>query len=287
MRYLLLFLFLVLFISSNAQELKIVSWNIGVLPILEGFKNNNNRIVSISNALNNNDFDIISFEEAFTYKSRSTIESKLKQYKYQYGPINNKNHIFRFNGGIWILSKIPLKIIKEITFKKSFGIDFLSKKGAILLEGNINNSIFQIIVTHLQSSGSKEIKINQLTEIYNNLIKPYSNLQIPQIICGDFQNNFLEISNLLDLSSNKNEIIKGITFDDVNNDIYKSTNNPSMIDYILLRNSNNINYINRKVIIFKNKWKKGYYLSDHNAIYANINLKNTLFTKNETRENKN
>jgi len=285
LKHFLCIIFLFFSILLNAQELNILSWNIGDLPIIEKLKNNNNRIISISNSLDNSKFDIIILEEAFIYKSREIIKNKLKNYSFEYGPVNNKNNILRFNGGIWILSKIPLKVIKEITFKNSVGLDYLSKKGAILLEGEINNEKFQLIATHLQSSKSQNIQIKQLTEIYENLVEPYSNTEIPQIICGDFNLNihskyYYSILNLLNLSINKNDVIKGVTFDDINNDVYKSRNEPSMIDYILLRNSNNINNINRNVVVFKNKWKKGIYLSDHNAIEANIKLKNIeLLTK--------
>ena len=74
-----------------------------------------------------------------------------------------------------LLSKIPLIIKKEIEFTSSAGFDSFARKGAILFEGQIHNTLFQLIATHLQDDDYPQyIRVKQLSEIYEKLIVPYS-----------------------------------------------------------------------------------------------------------------
>jgi len=275
--YVFLFMFFTIFIhAQSSTHLKVLSWNIGALPYIEELRNKTDRLNSISSALvTQKTYDIIIFEESFTNKSRQIIENKLHDmYPYSYGPISST---LKFNSGLWILSKIPLKMKKEIVFKNSKGFDFLARKGAALFTGEIDNIQFQLIITHLEDDNyPQDIRNKQLTQIYKQLLVVYSDSKVPQIICGDFntdQKNKKDYSDLINKLDVQNDTIHGkFTFDDEDNDIYKSNNNPRVIDYILIRNSQFIKNIKRDVIIFKNKWKKGYYLSDHNAIEADIDF---------------
>ena len=274
-KFFCLFMFFTIFMhAQTSAHLKVLSWNIGQLPYIEQIKNKTERINSISNALTTQKtYDIIIFQESFTNRSRKIIENKLHDnYPYSYGPICST---LKFNSGLWILSKIPLEMKKEIIFRNSKGFDFLARKGSALFIGEFNNVKFQLVVTHLQDDNyPQSIRNKQIKQIYNQLLIVYSDPDIPQIICGDFNINQENKNDYNDLITNldaQNDTICGkFTFDDEKNDVYKSHNNPRIIDYVLIRNSQFIGTIKRDIITLKNKWKKGYYLSDHNAIEADI-----------------
>ena len=175
-------------ISCNSTRLKILSWNIGMLPVLDIFKDKDDRAEAIANALISCDYDIIVFQEAFTAHSRGVLNQALHdQYPFAYGPVNGSPFSLKFNSGIWILSKVALEKKKEIEFTASAGFDSFARKGAVLFEGQFQNSSFQLIATHLQDDDYPQaIREQQLAEIFEQLIFPFSDMNTPQIICGDF-----------------------------------------------------------------------------------------------------
>jgi endonuclease/exonuclease/phosphatase family metal-dependent hydrolase len=266
--------------ATTSTQLRILSWNIGMLPSLNLLSEKNDRAEAIAKALSSEDYDIIVFEEAFIGQARMIIRNTLKDaYPYVYGPVNKSLLSIKVNGGVWILSKIPLIIKKEIEFTSSAGFDSFARKGAILFEGQIKNTLFQLIATHLQDDDyPQDIRNNQLSEIYEKLIVPYSDPHIPQIICGDFNTdekvteNYTGMLKILDAEDGALSGTNRITFDDQSNDAFHSPHpDPRQIDYILTRNSQVIKWMHRQVSVFKSRWGKGKeYLSDHNAIEAVI-----------------
>jgi len=271
-------------VSRPLACLKILSWNIGMLPVLDLFAGNDERAEAIATALFSCDYDIIVFQEAFTSIGRNAIRQKLRDhYPYAYGPANSSILSFKCSSGVWILSKFPLVIKKEIEFTTSAGFDSFARKGAILLEGRFNNLTFQLLATHLQDDKYPQpIREQQLKEIYEKLIAPYSDPETPQIICGDFNTDEKIAENyhgLLTILKAEDGAISGnmkITFDDESNDVYKSAHpDPRQIDYIFTRNSQLIQWIKRKVAVLKSRWGNGWeYFSDHNGIEAYIEFKN-------------
>lgn len=267
-------------LSETSSQIKILSWNIGMLPFFDLFGETDIRAQAIADALYTRDYDIIVFQEAFTSPARAILHQTLSDhYPYAYGPVNGSKFSLKFNSGIWILSKIPLQVKKEIEFKASAGFDSFARKGAVLLEGQFNNSSFQLIATHLQDDDyPQSIRDHQLTEIFDQLIFPYSDMNTPQIICGDLNTNEKKSENyegMLTILNAQDGVISGkmkISFDDESNDTFKSGHpNPRLIDYILTRNSNIIQWISRKVAVLKFPWGSGTeYLSDHHGIEAVI-----------------
>jgi endonuclease/exonuclease/phosphatase family metal-dependent hydrolase len=271
-------------LNYNSVQLKIFSWNIGMLPVLELFKSEDERAEAIANALTITDYDIIVFEEAFTSYSRTVINHALHlQYPYSYGPVNGSGFSWKCNSGIWIISKVPLRKVKEIQFTASSGFDSFARKGAGLFEGQFHNMTFQLIVTHLQDDDyPQSIRDQQLHEIFQKLITPFSDELTPQIICGDFNTDERKAEGyhaMLSILNADNGEISGnrkITFDDESNDAFKSVHpDPRLIDYILTRNSRVIQWVKRKITVIKGRWGKGCeYLSDHNGIEATIVFRN-------------
>ena len=268
--------------ASNQLQVRILSWNIAMLPIFDMVHSGKNRAKGIGKALQPLDYDIIVFQEAFSPMARRAIYRKLRRYyPFNYGPANAGISL-RINSGVWILSRIPLSVVREYKFSGCQGFDCLSRKGAILLEGQWNDQAFQLIGTHLDSNeNDPAVRIAQLNELYDSIISPYSRPGIPQIICGDF-NTDRELSgqylNMLKILKCDDGDLSGderITFGfPVNKEVQESNEKPRQLDYIFTKNSEVLELIERKVIAIKELWANvKYNLSDHYGIEATIKFK--------------
>ena len=264
--------------TTGTRNLKILSWNIYMLPRMVVRKGKRERAHAIVENLKKTDYDIIVFEEAFLPAARKIILDGLgDQYQFQYGPVNNSPSI-KASGGVWILSKIKMNVVKTIQFKECKTWDCLARKGAMLLEGTWNGKTFQLMGTHLQADEYQETRYKQMDEIYTELLAPYRRDGVVQIVCGDM-NTEAEIKErycaMLDCFGAENGDISGVekcTYDGVNNDIAQSygVKDKTTYDYILLRkNGIKVNFIKRFVSILK-KGKKQ--LSDHYGIVCELNF---------------
>jgi endonuclease/exonuclease/phosphatase family metal-dependent hydrolase len=268
--------------KAIGMQVRILSWNIAMLPIVDFVHSDGNRASKIGKALQKKDYEILVFQEAFSAYARRVIYRNLcRLYPFQYGPANS-GVALKINSGVWILSKIPLKIIKEYKFSGCEGFDCLSRKGALLLEGSINDQAFQIIGTHLESDDSnRSVRMLQLDELYDSVVAPYTRPGIPQFICGDF-NTDRELSedytNMLNTLRCEDGNLTGeqkITFGfPLEEDSLKSREKPRQLDYILTKNSDRVESINRKVSVIKEYLGRiTNNLSDHYGIEAVIQFK--------------
>ena len=172
---------------TTTKDLRILSWNIFMLPYLSLFNNNASRAHEITEQLAKSDYQIVVFQEAFSLKIRQILKKKLiEKYPFQYGPVNKNHTPFRTNSGLMIMSKIPLRVIDQIQFANPKGFDAVAKKGAVLLEGEYNGSKFQLVTTHLQADNDNNIRVSQCLDIKNKLLNPYFSSDKTQLICGDF-----------------------------------------------------------------------------------------------------
>ncbi len=265
-------------LAPEGRNLKILSWNIYMLPRMVVRKGKRERAYAIVEELKKTDFDIIVFEEAFLPAARRIITEGLGgMYEFKYGPVNSSRNI-KTNGGVWILSKIKMNVVKTIQFKDCATWDCLARKGAMLLEGTWNGKTFQLMGTHLQADEFQEVRYKQMDEIYTELLGPYRKDGVPQIVCGDM-NTEAEIKEryckMLDCFGADNGEISGVekcTYDGVNNEIAQSygVKDKTTYDYILVRNNGiRIRSIKRFVSIMK-KGKKQ--LSDHYGIVCELNF---------------
>ena len=267
--------------SSTTNSLKILSWNIYMLPYVSLFNRNADRAEVIADKLEYSDYQIIVFQEAFSSKCRDILAKRLrKEYPFQYGPANKTHYPFHTNSGLWVVSKIPLTQLGKIKFSISSGFDVIARKGAVLFQGNFQGAPFQLLSTHLQSDNSQQIREKQCAEIKEHLLNQYFNPNIPQLICGDFNidmNDHLNYQLMLHtLGANNGEISGDVkfTYDEMNNTLARSAmGKKSVIDYILVRNEQWIGHIERKVQTFYVKTgRRSSNLSDHYAMEANINF---------------
>jgi len=277
---------------DNLSGLHILSWNIAMLPIFDFVQVRSGRAERIGSALQHKDFDLILFQEAFTFKARRDIYRNLrKQYPYQYGPANTGTAI-RINSGLWILSRIPLKVIREHQFSASRGLDWISRKGAILLQGEVNSQLFQIIGTHLDSNEiDPAVRFAQLNELNDNLIKPFSNPEIPMIICGDFNTDrdfpeqYRSILRILDCQDGNLSGEEKTTFGFLTDQESPAAEKPRQLDYIFTRNSSFLESISRRVAVITESFQnRQLHLSDHHGVEASILFKHDGPSDSITRQ---
>jgi len=265
----------------NATSLKILSWNIYMLPYISLFNHNADRAEVIADKLEHSDYQIIVFQEAFSRKCRNLLAKRLaREYPYQYGPANKCFMPFRTSSGLWVISKTPLKQLGRIAFSISRGFDMIARKGAVLFQGEYQGATFQLLATHLQADNSNRIRGKQCKEIREHLLNEYYNPNIPQLICGDFNiemDDKVNYQSMLHTLGSKNGEITGdiqVTYDEIDNNLARNNEGKKkVIDYILVRNEQWIDRIERKVQTFYARiGHTSSNLSDHYAMEAVIHF---------------
>ncbi len=265
------------FTKTSTNQLKILTWNIYMLPYCSLVHGNCKRARMIADQLTGSDYDIIVFQEAFNLRARGILRRKLcKSFPHMYGPANMPFLSFRFNSGVWVISKIPLEKIEEIEYTHRFGMDAFARKGAVMFEGSWNGQMFQLVGTHLNSDGPDSIRHGQCREMTNNLLKKYYKEQIPQIVCGDFnietadKYNYHYMLNTLEADNGNFAGDIQTSFDEIDNTLAKRENGrKQMIDYVLIRNSKFFQSVKRKIAVRRapahHRFKD---LSDHYGVEA-------------------
>jgi endonuclease/exonuclease/phosphatase family metal-dependent hydrolase len=270
---------------NNLPNLRILSWNVYMLPYLHYFHNTKARAELIGQALENTNYDIIVFQEAFYTPARKIMYSYLeKNYPFAYGPINSTGVSVYTSSGLFVVSKKPLRLLKSIQYYKSNTFDRLAKKGAALFETSKDGKTFQLIATHLQAEDFPQTRIAQLEQLMLELIMPYSKAGVSQIICGDMnvsskdRFNYFNMLHTLDAIDSKPKGTPAITYDETNNTLAKKTQpDDRSLDYILIKNRHPLLTQTNKIKVFKgsvNGIKID--LSDHYAIEATIGIRGLL-----------
>ncbi len=261
---------------AEGADLKILSWNIYMLPPVVAKKGKRPRAHAIVEELKKGEYDVIVFQEAFLTAARNIIGEGLKEvYPYAYGPINRKPGI-KISGGVWVLSKMPMKPLNTIEFTDCATWDCMSRKGAVLLEGEWKGRTFQVLGTHLQADGYDLIRQKQMDDIYMSLLLPYKKDSVPQIVCGDMNTEqemkeyYCSMLECLDAENGTLDGIETCSYNGVDNEIAESVwgKKKTNLDYILLRRNNTkIKAVKRYISVLK-KGKK--HLSDHYGVVCEV-----------------
>jgi sphingomyelin phosphodiesterase len=280
-------------LTTPPKTLKVLSWNIYMLPGIVPVKGRVDRAEAIGEVLSKGEYDVIVFQEAFHHGARKKIlESLSAVYPYQSGPANLKALSYKTNSGLWIFSKYPIVSSHAMIFKNRSGIDAFSRKGALLTEINIDNNIVQVVGTHLQSSGPDWIRHSQCVEFYHRLLKPYYKDGVPQIICGDFniaKNNDEVYHQMLQTLGAVDGEMSGelpFSYDRLHNDLQvdKGTKQ-DLIDYILIRNHDNhdeASDLTRRIRPLRKQWCREHNdLSDHYALEAELHIGNMSLARKD------
>lgn len=270
--FLLIFTFFIFRTTySQKKQLKILSWNIYMLPSAANLSKSitkshkKQRVEEISDIMNSSDYDIIVFQEAFHIPSRKKLAKNLQEkFPHQFGPLNKG--FIKTNSGIFIVSKIPLKQLAKIQFEKCNSSDCLARKGCGIFEGEINGKTFQILGTHLNSTSAQEIREFQYGEIAYELLMQYEKEKVAQIICGDL--------NTKKGSEGYYSMLKKLDAEDIETKgerKHTTVTDKVEIDYILLRkNASSVQVIDKQIKKFDAKFdvikKLHGTLSDHLAV---------------------
>lgn len=258
------------------KEMKILCWNIYMLPRFILNTGKHKRAREIAKVLPSANYDILVFQEAFHGDARRILKRALKKsYPYIIGPANRKRWRFKTNSGVWILSKIPLKQVKQIVYKDCYGFtDCFAHKGALLVEGEFNGQKFQLLGTHIQAGGPDSVKQSQYIEI-RDMLDQYKTDNIPQILAGDFnmakdKEGYVPMLKTLDVEEYEPASELKYTASSIND--FRKGGSDRLIDFIFYK-SNGIEpkeiIRNVKRIIGHKPWNKKHIdLSDHFAVEA-------------------
>ncbi|MES2397275.1 MAG: sphingomyelin phosphodiesterase [Bacteroidota bacterium] len=273
-------------ISTDNEKLSILTWNLYMRPRI-AFKNGQiKRAHAIVEQLKDQNFDVIVFQEAFDNKARNIIWKGLQdKFPYQSGSPKHK-HFYKVSTGIFIISKLPLKVIDDIYFSVCGGSDCFAVKGAVLVDVIKNDRKVQIIGTHLQAADGRKMtgeKIRQIQyeEIKNQLMIPHAEAGVPQFFVGDLNTSkadeivYQQLLSTMDVEDGEITGENQFSSGGGKNDLRDASDKPHLIDYILCRNNGcKVNFTQRCVKIFQQYWSKDNKdLSDHYAVLAEIAIK--------------
>jgi len=261
-------------LSSDANELALLSWNIHILPAPYGwlFQTKTRAKLIVEKLKQFTYYDVILFQEVFDNKIRNFLFEELKYlYPFQIEPVD-MDKFFKINNGLWALSRIPISLVDEIQFSQAIGWDWFSLKGAKLYQIQKNNQKFYIINTHLQADNGYKytlVRKSQYTEIQHTLIEPNLESSLPLILCGDLNIPKLEnLKNMLDFLNLRNgHLSSKLSFSYWDS----SLKNPQqLLDYILVKeNSFSFESIQRNILEVTSFSKENTTpISDHNPIEA-------------------
>ncbi|HMY43293.1 MAG TPA: sphingomyelin phosphodiesterase [Chitinophagales bacterium] len=263
------------------DSLKMLSWNIYMLPPMLKFTGKKKRSIHIANQLLTTDYDLIVFQEAFHRGARRRMVKRMQtDYPYRIGPAFKSNFSIKTSDGIWIMSKFPIEEVDKIKYKAKKGIDRMAKKGALMVKLNKNGQEFYVVGTHLNAAGSDDYRICQLKQLKTELLDKYEKDSLPTIVAGDLnvdkykRSLYDSMLGILNVNDYKMEGDLQLTYDYTKNTLaYGKSQN--WIDYIfLMQHQLKVEDVKREVKIIESPWsKKHQSLSDHHAVEMKLYYK--------------
>lgn len=269
--------------DTVSSQVSILTWNIKMLPRVAVHLKHHpvKRAHIIPGILLKESPDVIVFQEAYDRLAMKLIARQLRiMYPYQEGAQNRKGITFKRAGGVIIFSKYPMKELESIRYGWLEGIDKMAGKGALLVEINHPSKTFQVLGTHMEAGGSRELKISQYKDA-GLLLKKHEKQGIPQFACGDFNtrrsDTILYPTLIKEIQAEDGNITGELqwTSDHLLNDMdsYSPTRR-NLIDYVFCR-PNGCVYLQteRRVMRYVTQWhKKHKDLSDHFAVLLRTKL---------------
>jgi len=287
MKYLFFALLFIFSVSLNAKEtkLRVLSWNIKMLPRQYNIAIKHHplkRVKLISDQILADSIDIVCFQELFDTKANKQMKAELsKQFPYLIGPANETKSIFRLNSGVIFFSRYPIRKLETVEFTDCQEEDCVAKKGALLIEANVEGKKIQLLGTHMNAAGGEEVKVRQLIQI-RKLIDKHSEKGVPQLICGDFnikKTNRNLYQMMLDFFKADDCEVDGEiqhTFDPKNNDMCsKEKGGARLIDFMFFRKNETeeARESQKEIRRYRKSWgKNNSDLSDHFALWMEVIL---------------
>lgn len=265
---------------APAAELKVLSWNIYMLPGIVPLKARRARACAIADTLEHSDYDIVVFQEAFHQGAVHTLRTRLAdRFPFMYGPFNTEGPDMRYSSGVFVLSRLPLRVLGTIAFDTACSFDRRARKGAALLEGERNGRTFQVVGTHLQADDHPAIRARQLQELFAGLLAPFRRDGVPQIICGDMntareQDEYDAMLCSLDAQDGPAESAQQQSYDAGTNHLAHRvwSSARTTLDYVLLRlNGAALRSVHRRVSVMKrHRGRHREDLSDHYGVACEL-----------------
>lgn len=270
--------------SDTAVRLRILTWNIQMLPRWAIKKGQKMRAEQIISNLLKQDVDVIVFEEVFDVGIRSLLRVALfPKFPFQVG-VYNKKWSWRQNNGVLVISSVPMRELKHIFYKESHGTDGLANKGAVLVEGNKKGKKFQLVATHLQSmqdAPAQLVRDSQYMQIKRELLAPFAKPNVPQLVIGDLNTpkhltvDYERMLNSLGMKDTPITDERPFTWDKTNSWNTDYANEPnSQLDYILIDAQRTLSKLSNLMIYrpFIMQKTKRIDLADHYGIFGEILL---------------
>ena len=201
---------LLMSVTGWSSEVKLLSWNVFMLP--KPIKNSlqKERTYLIAQQLKKIDPDVIVLQEAFSEHFRTVVGNTLYS-THPYQLRLRKSGAFKqvMCSGLFVLSRYPIRSLEYNYFGSCAGADCFSSKGALLTELELDGKKLQLLVTHMQASDDQvhhRIRQDQ-TQTIKELLRPYTQAGVPQVLAGDLNidsmvgTEFFEFLNTLNLSA--------------------------------------------------------------------------------------
>lgn len=264
---------------AAGAELKVLTWNVYMLP--QPIKNSlqHLRDEAIPELLSDSDYDVMFFQEAFTPSFRKAMIKKLSAaYPHQYY-LKRSNAVFPvFGSGVFVMSRHPFSVIEKVRFKDCAGADCLAEKGTFLIELQLpSGKLIQFASTHLNSQSKNSApRAGQLTQV-RDMFARNKKRGVAQVFLGDLNISAAkdEFTNSLDLVGMKPVLLSGDT-KTTNarvNECFKTPKSAAWIDHIWVDRDTTIAGSSMKVMPtdFVHNGKVCP-LSDHHALEAHLSL---------------
>lgn len=276
---------------AGQDSLRLLSWNIQMLPFPASPHGKARRARAIADVLKERNDDVVVFQEAFKRRSRRILRRELSgSLPFQTNVLNQKTLSIKTNGGVMIFSRYPMDSVHEIRFHKRTGVDKYARKGAMLVEINIRGKLIQVLGTHLQAFGTDDVLASQFSQIQRELLQLHTRNGVPQFLMGDFntgkappipptlsastpnaQTRYALMLETLDAGDGELSGEQQFTMDRPFNDLcLKRKEARLLLDYVLVR-PNGVTGLDvvREIKILRSPWHPDHRdLSDHFALEA-------------------
>lgn len=190
-------------VSSNADELKVLTYNIYALPMVAS--KISERLAELPNHVKG--YDVILMQEAFASSRTGMLNQLAQQYPYQtHIPVGSGYNLF--DSGLVIVSRYPIVKTAQMIYPDCTGTDCFADKGVLYAEIIKNGKAYHVTSTHTASFDTTEARA--LRQVQFQQIRQLVNQQnIPNfdavLMGGDFNvNKFLWPQDYQDMLNNLN-----------------------------------------------------------------------------------
>lgn len=195
MKAFLVFLFLLPGLS-HAERLKILTWNVFMLPKPIKFSLQKERTPLIIDKILKNDSDIVFLQEAFHGAFlKEVLKKTSKTYPHQFYLGRQPGSLTVYGSGVYIMSRFPMTILRKVYFDDCAKADCFASKGSFVAEVTMpDGKRLHFAPTHLQSGGKENaeaIRFKQLQDI-NLIITLGTQNGVPQFLIGDLNIDALQ-----------------------------------------------------------------------------------------------